>query len=512
MHLEVGWIDAIAGILGYVAIVYCVAYNAFQIAFVGIAFREIRFCLRGKAYEDLDIVLGSPFTPPLSVIVPAYNEEKTIVESLSSLLRMRFPRMEIVVVNDGSRDRTLRKIVEHFGFERIEITYEDRLTTMPVRGYYERRGALPPGVNRWVLVDKENGGKADALNAGINASTCPFFVSMDADSLVDLDAFLQSFRVMLADDDIVAIGAHVALANGCAVRGGRVERIGIPASPLARFQVVEYIRSFSMGRTALGFLDSILIISGVFGIFRKEIVVAVGGYLTKYLTGKIAREYAGEKRSTVCEDMEIIVRLQRYIREKGLRKRIAYTPYPLCWTEAPEDPGSLAKQRNRWTRGLIETLSYHRALLFSRRHGRIGWFAYPFFLLFELLGAPIELMGYLSLPALYLLGALSFPFLGMFFVASVGCGTLVSVAAVAAAAWPERMGGAGQPHASLLRYSGREVAILLLYAVLENFGYRQLTLWWRVRGTWDYLFAAKGWEKFERKGFEGPRSREAGAA
>jgi cellulose synthase/poly-beta-1,6-N-acetylglucosamine synthase-like glycosyltransferase len=507
----VGPLSSAAEAFGLAVLAYCLVYNTIQGAFVAIAFREVRRQLRGKAYEDLDIVHDSPFTPPLTVIVPAYNEEKTIVESLHSLLRLRFPRFEIVVVNDGSADGTLRRIIERFGFERIEITYEDRITTAPVRGYYERRGEMPAGLMRWVLVDKENGGKADALNAGINASTCPFFLSMDADSLIDESALLQAFRMMLSDDGVVAIGGQVALANGCEFREGRVVRMGLPRSHLARFQIVEYIRSFSLGRTALGRLDSILIISGVFGVFRKETVLRVGGYLTGFLTGRIAREYAGEGRTTVCEDMEIIVRIQRYIREKGLRQRVAFTPYPLCWTEAPESAASLSKQRNRWTRGLVETLSYHRTLLFSRRHGRLGWFAYPFFLLFELLGAPLELLGYLAVPAFSLAGILKPQFLGLFFLASAGYGSLVSVAAVVAGAWPEPAGGGGSVHATLLRYRGRDVAVLLLYALLENLGYRQWTLWWRVRGLWDSLFSQKGWEKFERKGFGEQRVTKEGA-
>jgi cellulose synthase/poly-beta-1,6-N-acetylglucosamine synthase-like glycosyltransferase len=497
-----------ASVIGITVIAYCFAYNVLQFLFVALGFREVRLCLRGKAYEDLDVVLGSPFTPPLSVIVPAYNEEKTIVDSLESILRLRFPRVEIIIVNDGSRDGTLRRIIDEFGFERVEITYEERITTSPVRGFYEKRTSLPSGVTRWVLIDKENGGKADALNAGINASTCPFFVSMDADSLIDPDALLQAFRVMLADDSVAVIGGQVALANGCEIRKGRVERMGLPRSSLARFQVVEYVRSFSLGRTALGVLDSILIVSGVFGIFRKETVLGVGGYLTRFLTGKIAREYTGEGRSTVCEDMEIIVRIQRYIREKRLRQRVAFTPYPLCWTEAPEDARSLGKQRNRWTRGLAETLSYHRSLLFSRRHGRIGMFAYPYFLLFEFLGAPLEIAGYLALPIFCLLGILSIPYLVIFFLVSAVFGTVVSVAAVVSAAWPEWGGEELKgPPASLLRYRGGDVAILMLYGFLENFGYRQMTLWWMVRGLWDFLFTDKGWEKFERKGFGEPATK-----
>jgi cellulose synthase/poly-beta-1,6-N-acetylglucosamine synthase-like glycosyltransferase len=487
---------------------YFILYNSFQLALVIVAFQRVRHNLRSRAYEDLDIVLHSPFTPPLSIIVPAYNEEKTIVESLSSLTRLRFPRMEIIVVNDGSTDRTLGTLIDAFGFRRMEITYEDRITTQPVRGFYEKQHGLPKNVTRWVVVDKANGGKADALNAGINASACPLFVSMDADSVVDESALLQAFRVMLQDERVVAVGGQVALANGCHVREGRVEEVGLPASSLARFQVVEYTRSFSVGRTALSRLNSILIISGVFGIFRKDVVIKVGGYLTRFLTAKLVHEYVGNSRDTVCEDMEIIVRIQRYIREKRLPYRVSYTPQPLCWTEAPENLASLGKQRNRWMRGLIETLVYHRALLFNPRYGSLGWFACPFFLLFELVGAPLEFFGYLVLPILYALDLMSTKFLLLFFLVSVAYGTLVSVSALVTSAWSEGGGLTHCAESALLRYrSPRQLAVLLLYAVIENLGYRQLTLWWRIRGFWAYCRSEKGWEKFERVGFrQGPKT------
>ncbi|HZD54863.1 MAG TPA: glycosyltransferase [Candidatus Aquicultoraceae bacterium] len=486
-----------------VLILYVLLYNSVQLAFVLIAFREVRRRLRSRAFEDLDIVHGSPFTPPLSIIVPAYNEERTIVESLSSLARLRFPRMEFIVVNDGSTDGTLDRIVREFGFRRMEITYEERITTRPVRGFFELREGLPAGVSRWVIVDKENGGKADALNAGINASTCPMFVSMDADSILDEDALLQAFRAMLRDERIVAIGGQVALVNGCEVRDGKVRAVGLPDSPLARFQIVEYVRSFAIGRTALDRLNATMIISGVFGIFRKDVVIRVGGYLTRHLTGKLVREYVGKGRDTVCEDMEIIVRIQRYIREKGLDSRVGYTPEPLCWTEGPETFGSLGKQRNRWMRGLIETLAYHRALMLNLRYGNLGWFAYPFFVLFELVGGPLELLGYLAVPPLYALGFVSGGHLLLFLAVSIAYGTLVSVFAVVTGAWSERTSRNRERGRSLLHYrEPRHLAVLLAYAILENLGYRQLTLWWRIRGIWDYHFGKTGWEKFERKGFD----------
>lgn len=226
-------------------------------------------------------------------------------------------------------------------------------------------------------------------------------------------------------------------------------------------------------------------------------------------TGKLAREYVGRERDTVCEDMEIIVRIQRYIKEKRMSFRVGYTPEPLCWTEGPESFRSLGKQRNRWMRGLIETLAYHRAVLFDPKYGNLGWFAYPFFLLFELAGAPVEFFGYLAVPLLYAAGFLSGTYLLLFLTLSLAYGALVPVSAVVTAAWSERTRRYGVSGRSLLRYrERRHIAILLAFALLENLGYRQLTLWWRIRGIWDCYFGKTGWEKFERKGFgtDPPRS------
>lgn len=499
MSLGVVLLLALEGFL----ILYVLIYNGVQLLLVAIAAREVKRRLRAQSYEDLDIAGSSPFTPPVSIIVPAYNEEKTIIESLNSLLGLKFPRMEIVIVNDGSTDDTMGTIIRAFGFRRVEIVYDESITTQPIRALYELRENRPERVTRWVLIDKENGGKADALNVGINASTCPIFLSMDADSIIDKTALLQAFRIMMENDRIAAIGGQVALANGCRVQDGQVVEFGLPASHVARFQMVEYLRSFAVGRTALAKLNSVLIISGVFGLFRKSLVVKIGGYLTRHLTNRLVGEYCGVSRDTVCEDMELIVRIQRYIKDKELSDRVAYVPHPLCWTEAPEDLNSLGKQRNRWLRGLIETLNYHKEILFNRRYGHLGWFAYPYFLFFELLGAPIELLGYILMPILYFTGVLSPEFMAAFLLSSIVFGSLVSVAAVVVSAWTERIGSRKLARAALFEYqSWTHLAVLMTYAILENFGYRQLTLWWRTRGIWDYYRGKAGWEKFERKGFQ----------
>lgn len=486
----------------YFFLSYFILYNTFNLFFIIIAFYDVRRIVVSRGYEDFDIAMASPFTPPLSIIVPAYNEEKTIVESMKSLLKLKFPRLEIIIVNDGSKDGTLDVIKDAFNMKRIDVNYIEKITTARVRGYYVAKGGQAGHVQRFVLIDKENGGKADALNAGINASFCPYFVSIDADSIIDEAALLQAFRSVLDHQDIVAIGGQVAIVNSSEVSGGQVIKPRLSRNWIVRFQIVEYLRSFTMGRTALSRLRSVLIISGVFGIFKKDFVQKIGGYLTSNLTSKIAYEYTGEKVETVCEDMEIIVRIQRYIKEKKLRYRIAYVPHPLAWTEAPEVLNSLSKQRNRWHRGLIETMIYHRKMLFNKNYGRIGFFAFPYFFFFELLGAPIEFLGYLTLPILFYLDNLNYFYLFLFTIVAIIYGIFISVLSVVMSAWPEKTAETDLAGKSLIYYQDlREIITLAIFAVLENLGYRQLTVWWRIKATRDFFKGKKGWEKFERTGF-----------
>jgi cellulose synthase/poly-beta-1,6-N-acetylglucosamine synthase-like glycosyltransferase len=477
-------------------------FHAINFFYLVIAFHDVKRSVISRGYESLDLAMMSPFTQPLSIIVPSYNEDKTIVESIKSLLKLKFPRLELVIVNDGSSDATLEVLKNSFNMRRVDIDYVERITTAPVRAYYNSDAVLPDHIKRFVLIDKENGGKADALNAGINASFCPYFVSMDADSIIDEAALLQAFRSILDQHDIVAIGGQVAILNSSRIEEGKVLEPKLSRKWIVRFQIVEYIRSFTMGRTALSRMQSVLIISGVFGIFNKEFIYKIGGYLTKFLTSKIAYEYTTNKAETVCEDMEIIVRMQRYIKEKRLNKRITYVPHPLAWTEAPEDYSSLSKQRNRWQRGLIETMLYHRKMLFNWNYGRIGMFAFPYFFLFELWGAPVEFLGYMTLPILFFLDNLNFVYLYLFILLSVVLGIFLSVLSVVMSAWPEKTSETDMQGKSLIYYKDvKEIIILVIAGILENLGYRQLTVWWRLKALFDYLKGKKGWEKFERKGF-----------
>jgi cellulose synthase/poly-beta-1,6-N-acetylglucosamine synthase-like glycosyltransferase len=487
---------------------YFLLYNSYTLALIVISARQVRRRVAGHFVEDLDLIDRGDLTKPLTMIVPAFNEEVTIVDSVTSLVHGDYPRFEIVVINDGSEDGTLDRLKQALRLRRTDIPYREAITTATVRGLYEATVPLPASVMRVVVIDKENGGKADALNAGINASTTPYFVSLDADSILDQRALKELMRIVQEDPRVVAVGGQVAIANGCTVRNSRVVSVGLPARSLARFQMVEYLRSFTTGRTGLDRMDAILILSGVFAVFEKETVIRAGGYLTPFVRHRIIQEYVGTRLGTVCEDMEIVVRLHRFVRDKLHDRRIAFLPHPVAWTEVPETLESLRKQRGRWYRGLRESLRYHRAMLLRSRFGRIGWFALPAFWLFEYYGPLVELAGYGFVLFLFIMEKvlhhrlINYDYLWAFLLASLGYGILVNIFAVLVGAWRFRFGLADRLQRGLLPFSRRgDVMILLLYAVLENFGYRQLTIYWRLRGLWDAWRGKTGWEKFARVGF-----------
>ncbi len=487
---------------------YFVVYNTYTLILIALSARQVRRRVAGHFIEDLDLIDRGDLTKPLTMIVPAYNEEVTIVDSVTSLIHGDYPRFEIVVVNDGSGDRTLERLKQAFRLRRTDVPYREAIGTARVRGMYEATVALPDGVMRVVVIDKENGGKADALNTGINASAAPYFVSLDADSILDQRALKELMRVVQEDPRVVAVGGQVAIANGCTIHNSRVVQVGLPSRSLPRFQMVEYFRSFTTGRTGLDRVDAILILSGVFAVFEKETVIRAGGYLTPFVRHRIIEEYIGPRLGTVCEDMEIVVRLHRFVRDKLLGRRIAFLPHPVAWTEVPETLESLRKQRGRWYRGLRESLFYHRAMLGRSKFGRIGWFALPAFWIFEYYGPLIELGGYCFILFLFIMERvlhhpfINYQFLWAFLLASLGYGILVNVLAVLVGAWRFRFGLADRLQRGLLPFSRRrDVLILLVYAVLENFGFRQLTLYWRLRGLWDAWRGKTGWEKFARVGF-----------
>ncbi len=451
-------------------LLYLIAINSCYLAFTVIAFFKLLDHRRRWTPREVAGLMRSPATPPISVIVPAFNEVLTVVESVRSLLALNYPQFEVVVVNDGSTDATLDELRREFGLVAAPISHDQPVPTRPVRGVYRSITA-----GDIVVIDKVNGGcKADAANAGINAAQYPLVCVIDADSLLDEQALVRAVLPFIEHQETIAVGGIVRIANGCLVDGGRVVEARLPKAWLARFQVVEYLRAFLAGRVAHSALNTLLIISGGFGVFRRDLLLEVGGFAT----------------DTVGEDMEIVTRLHRFCRDHKRPYRIAFLPDPICWTEAPETARALAQQRNRWHRGTLETLARHRAMAGNTRYGRVGWLALPYYAVFEAVGPVVEGLGYVVTVIGLYFGLINWEIARLMFLAAVLYGTLISVGAVLL------------EEVTFRRYRRvRDLLWMLAFGVLENFGYRQLTTWWRIRGWFDFLRNKGGWEPMPRKGF-----------
>jgi cellulose synthase/poly-beta-1,6-N-acetylglucosamine synthase-like glycosyltransferase len=404
---------------------------------------------------------------PVTLIIPAYNEEATVVATVRSLLQLNYARFEILVVNDGSADRTLDVLKEAFGLQPFPEVVRRRLATSPLRGVYRS-----PSHPELKVIDKENGGKADALNAGINAAQYPLFCALDADGVLRPDSLQFVTRPFLDDPRTVAAGGIVRIANGCDVVNGWIVRTGLPQRMLPLLQVVEYCRAFLFGRLGWNPFNGLLVISGAFGVFHKETVIEVGGY----------------RRSTIGEDMELVVRLHRLLSRQGRPYRVVFAPEPVCWTEAPEKLSTLRSQRIRWQRGLCESLWLNRSLMFGRGGGAAGWVAVPFTVLFECLSPIVECLGWVYFGGGYLTGHVDLQLALAFLLVNVGFGTLLSASSLLL----DEISYHTYPRP-------RQILVLLVAAVIENLGYRQMTAYWRLIGLVQWIFGARqSWGDMKR--------------
>jgi len=465
------WPYVVAGLewYGVFILLFFFAINSYYLVLTVAGFWRTLRVFKEVRRPDQRRLLRSPLTPPISVLAPAFNEEANVVDNVRSLLMLDYPLFEVILVNDGSNDGTLGRLVDAFGLRRSARSFERALPCKLIRGVYES-----PTYSNLLVVDKENGGKADALNAGLNLSLYPLFCAIDADSILEPDALLRLVRPFVdAPGVTIAAGGVVRVANGCDIHGGRVHNVRLPRRPLPLIQIVEYLRAFLFGRMGWSTGNSLLVISGAFGLFEKRAAVLAGGYAI----------------DSVGEDMELVVRMHRYRRERRQPYRIGFVPDPICWTEVPVSFRVLRRQRTRWQRGLIDTLVRHRAMIGRPRYGSVGMIALPGFLMFEMLSPLVELSGYILLPVMWALGLLSPAGAWIFFVLAMMYMVLVSALAVLL------------EDIAFRRYpSVLDLGRLLIGAVLENFGYRQLTVWWRVRAFWEYLRGDLSWGAMERKG------------
>jgi cellulose synthase/poly-beta-1,6-N-acetylglucosamine synthase-like glycosyltransferase len=466
-------IHGILAVVSWVALVFFALQALMYAWFTLVSWRRLSALRRARAYAPLDEIYASPFAPGVSMLLPAYNEEAGIVASAISLLDLRYPRHEVIVINDGSTDDTLQRLQEAFDLVPVREALRSRIPAKPLRGAYVSRRHR----NLWVL-DKENGGKSDALNAGINAASCPYYCAVDADAILETDSLLQIVKPVIEDPDgIVAAAGIVRIANGATIVSGRLVDFRLPRNRLAVVQIVEYFRAFLIGRIGWDSLGALLIVSGAFGLFRRSAVEEVGGYV----------------HGTVGEDIELVVRLHKHLRERGEPYRVAFVPEPTCWTEAPEDFKTLATQRRRWERGLGQTLWRHWRMIGNPRYGTVGLMALPSFLLFEFLAPPAVLLGFGVVALGVASGAVKVGFLLLFMIVSILIWILLSFCAVLLEEY------------ALRRYErDADIAKLILYSVFESLGYRQLNAFWGCRALVDLARKKQGWGSMPRRGLERP--------
>jgi cellulose synthase/poly-beta-1,6-N-acetylglucosamine synthase-like glycosyltransferase len=459
--------DQVVQAIEWVFLGYFAAINVAYLAQCLLAVGSVRRYLKSSALDELDPAYSSVHLP-ISLVVPAYNESKSIVTSIKALLQLEYPDFEVVVVNDGSKDDTLAKLIAGFQLYPYPEAYRKQVPCKPVRATY--RSARYRNLR---VVDKENGGcKADASNAGVNICRNPLVAVVDADGVLQRNSLTRAVRPFLENPETVAAGGAVRIANGCTLRDGFLEEVALPRNPLALMQVLEYLRSFLFGRMGWEPLGAVLIVSGAFGVFRRTTLIEVGGF----------------DPQAVGEDMELIVRIHKTMKQQRRRYHIGFIPDPVCWTDAPETLKDLGSQRTRWHHGLGQALMLNRWLLLNPRGGTVSWLAIPFYVLFELLGPVIEALGFVFFVGAAAFGLIAWADAGVFLLLALSLGMLLSVCAIML-----------EEFSFPMYRKPRELALRYAAALLENFGYRQLTVWWRLKGFFRWLSGRRHkWETITR--------------
>lgn len=465
-----GYIRTVISFFNYFCMAFTVLLSVIYIVQMIMSFVKVRKDSKALMSNDYERYMYSDNLLPISLLIPAYNEEENVVQNIKSLMKMDYPNFEIIVVNDGSTDKTHEKIVEAFGLYQIESSQKVSIPTKEVRGVYYN-----VDYPNLLYIDKENGGKSDALNAGINASSYPLFACLDADSRLEKDALLKLSIEFNKDKNTIVAGGIVRIANGSVIRDGEFKGFSMPKKIIERFQIVEYYRSFLSGRVSWGLSNSMLIVSGAFGVFQKQAVIEVGGY----------------KTNTIGEDMEIVVRLHSYMRKNKRKYKIIFCEDAVCWTQGPMSLKDIRGQRRRWQIGLLDTLISHKNLLFNPRYGMVGMVAVPYNWMFELLGAVIEVLGYFIIPFSLIMGELNVFFFVIYFLLATLLGIMLSIGSLILEQYTKKSA-----------MTAKQYILISVYAILENFGYRQLITLFRVEGIFKYRKLRQTWGNIERKEFD----------
>lgn len=453
-----------------IILIYFIATNAVYTFLMALSLYSVSLHAKFASRSGYTDLLDSPVTPPVSLIIPAFNEEQGIVQTVLSLLELNYPEKEIIVVDDGSTDGTLSRLIERFQLLKMDLIYRPSLKTKAPTAFYYN-----PERPELLVVSKENGGKSDALNVGVNMARSPYFCTVDADTIIERDALLRLMAPILhSQENTVVSGGVVRIANGCTLQNGHVVDIDLPKSWLERCQVVEYIRTFLFGRPGWNALNATFITSGAFCLLQRDAVLKVQGFST----------------DTVTEDVDIVATMHRYFRQRKIKYRMIFTTDPICWTEAPHTIGSLARQRRRWQLGLTQTVMKHNQMIGSPRYGLLGLFSVPFHAYMEAIGCVIEALGTILIPFSFFIGAMPFSLFLLLMFLAVGYGTLLS------------MGSVLLEETTLRRYPTiHHVLILMGYAVLENIGYRQMVALFRAQGVLQYFTGLREWEVVAHRGF-----------
>ena len=437
---------------------------------------ETNHYLKKNSFVNYTKILASPFAPTISIIAPAYNESLTIIENVRSLLSIQYVNYEVLLINDGSTDDSLEKLIEAYALTKVNYTINQKLPTEKIRAVYK---SAKPSFTRLLVIDKENGGKADALNAGLNISENNLVACIDVDCILEPDALLKMVKPFLEnekEEKVIAAGGVIRVANSCEVKDGKLIEVKMPENFLAKSQVLEYMRTFLLGRMAWSKLNGLLLVSGALGLFDRKIMIAAGGY-----------------NKIVGEDIELVTRIRKYMTENEEKYKVVYIPDPLCWTEVPETYKVLGRQRNRWTRGMIETLIIHKNLFFNPSYGMLGIISYPYWFFYEWLAPIVEFLAILFFVVLIYFNRINWEYFILLTTAVYSFAILFSALSILS------------EELTYHQYSKKRVLFkLLFFVLLEPFIFHPYVMWSSIKGNFNFIFNKnkKNWGEMTRTGFK----------